>query len=71
MARQHNPLQQWKEAKQIASDYNMFIVEKDEQYLLYRKYPKPTFIGKRGSVEGIRVLVEKCAGSETAPKVAA
>lgn len=68
MARQHNPLQQWKEAQQIARDYNMFIVEKDEQYLLYRKYPKPTFIGKRGSVEGIRVLAEKCAGSTTETK---
>lgn len=63
MARQHNPLQQWKEAKQIASDYNMFIVEKGGQYLLYRKTPRPVLIGKRGSVEGIRSMVEKCAGS--------
>lgn len=66
MARQHNPLQQWKEAKQIASDYNMFIVEKGDAYLLYRKTPRPVYIGKRGSVEGIRTLVEKCAGSTTA-----
>lgn len=65
MARQHNTFQQWKEAKQIASDYNMFIVERGEQYLLYRKSPRPVYIGKRGSVEGIRALVEKCAGSTT------
>lgn len=66
MARQHNPLQQWKEAQHIARDYNMFIVEKDGQYLLYRKLAgRPLYLGKRGSVAGIRTLVEKCAGSKT------
>ena len=64
MAREHNPLQQWKEARQIASDYNMFIVEKDGEYMLYRKAPRTVYIGKRGSVEGIRTMVEKCAGSK-------
>lgn len=66
MARQHNPLQQWKEAQQIARDYNMFIVEKGDQYLLYRKQSsRPVYLGKRGSIPGIRTLVEKCAGSKT------
>lgn len=72
MARQHNPLQQWKEAQQIARDYNMYIVEKGEQYLLYRKLSgRPVFLGKRGSIPGIRTLVEKCAGSETSSRVSA
>lgn len=64
MAIQRTNSQAWKEAQQFCSDYNMFIVEKNEQYLLCRKYPRPTFIGKRGSVEGIRHLVEKAAGSK-------
>lgn len=65
MARQHNPMQQWKEAQQIALDYNMFIVQKGDKYLLYRKLAtRPLFLGQRGSVPGIRAFVEKCAGSK-------
>lgn len=72
MARQHNPLQQWREAQQIAADYNMFIVHKGDKYVLYRKLPtRPVYLGQRGSVSGIRALVEKCAGSETSTQAAA
>lgn len=71
MARQHNPLQQWKEAQQIARDYNMFISQKGDKYLLYRKTPsRPVYLGQSGSVSGIRTLVEKCSGS-TMDKAAA
>lgn len=66
MARRHNPVQQWKEATQFCKDYNMFIVEKSGKYHLYRRVEgsdKPTYLGNRGSVAGIRTMAEKCAGS--------
>lgn len=60
--RTHTPQQQFKEAKQIASDHNMFVVDKGDTFFLYRKAsPKPAFLGKRSSAEGIRTLVCRCA----------
>lgn len=62
MARQRDPRQVLKEAKQIALDHGMFVVERPGTYLLYREEkPANVFIGKRGSVEGIRALVARCA----------
>jgi hypothetical protein len=62
----HTPLQQLKEAKQIAKDHRMFIAEKKERagtlYLLYRAAtPRNIFLGKRVTPSGIRTLVSKCA----------
>lgn len=62
----HTPLQQLKEAKQIALDHGMFIAEKKERdttlYLLYRALtPRNAYLGKRSSPSGIRSLVAKCA----------
>lgn len=62
----HTPLQQLKQAKQIALDHGMFIAEKKERdttlYLLYRATtPRNTFIGRRSSPSGIRTLVTKAA----------
>lgn len=61
----HTPLQQLKEAKQIAKDHGMFVVErkaKDTEYLLYRALtPGNVFLGKRATPGGIRNLVAKCA----------
>lgn len=60
-----NPIQLLKEAKQIAQDHGMFVVErkgKDTEYLLFRALtPRNAFLGKRSSVSGIRSLVAKCA----------
>lgn len=61
-----NPLQQLKEAKQIAKDFGLFVVEKKTptgtDYLLYRSLePRNAFLGKRSSPSGIRGLVAKTA----------
>lgn len=66
MARQHSPLQQIKEAKQIARDHGMFVAEKRHgdttRYLLYRcAEPHNVLIGTRGTPEALRRLVARCA----------
>lgn len=66
MTRPRTPLQLVKEAKQIARDHQLFVVEKPDAkgiaYLLYREQqPTNTFIGRRRSPEGIRALVCKVA----------
>jgi len=67
MARQHSPLQQVKEARQIAKDSNLILAEKkigDQLvYFLYRiTGGGNVFIGKRSSPSGIRHFVGKVAG---------
>lgn len=62
MTRRHTPLQQFKEAQQIARDHNMFVVDKGDNFLLYRRAaPTNVYIGKRHSAAGIRALVCKAA----------
>ncbi len=62
MPKQRNPLQVLKEAKQIAVDHAMFVVEKSGKYLLYRKNPaRAIYLGARGSLNGIHALVMRCA----------
>lgn len=54
----HSPLQKLKEAKQIALDHDLFVVEKDEKYLLYRKLAlRNDFIGSRSTPEALRQFV--------------
>ena len=60
--RQHTPKQQFKEAQVIASEHNMFVVDKGDTFLLYRKATKPVFIGKRSSASALRSLVCTAAG---------
>lgn len=64
MTRRHSPLQQVKEAKQIARDHGLYVVEKRTttgiDYLLYRETGR-AYIGKRTSPAGIRSLVCKAA----------
>ena len=56
----HSPLQQIKEAKQIALDHGCFVVEKADKYLVYRKMPvKPVFLGARGTPASLRNFVCK------------
>ena len=67
MTRRHSPLQQLKEAKQIARDHGLFVIEKPDgrgntAYLLYREHrPGNVYIGRRNTPEGIRRLVCKAA----------
>ncbi len=67
--RRHTPLQQFREACQIAHDHNMFVVEKPARggegtdHILYRKTPvKPQRVGSRRDVGEFRRFVERCAG---------
>lgn len=67
MTRRHTPLQQVKEAKQIARDHGCFVVEKADPkgpvFLLYRQMPgHNVFIGRRTTPAGIRTLVCKATG---------
>ena len=62
MTRRHTPQQQFREAKQIAADHGLFIVEKAGEYIVYRRMPgQNTPIGKRSTVAGLRSLVGKAA----------
>lgn len=60
--RQHSPQQQFSEARQIAADHNMFVVDKGNRFLLYRKTPaRPVFLGMRTNASALRSLVCRCA----------
>lgn len=62
MARQHTPQQQFREAKQIAKDHGLFVVEKAGKFSLYRCNPqKHIYIGTRSTAETLRSLVCKAA----------
>lgn len=63
MARVHTPLQQYKEARQIAADNNMIVSEKGGRYSLYRKTSmRPVWLGSRTDIGEFRRFVERCAG---------
>lgn len=58
MTRRHGPIQQLKEAKQLARDHGCFVLERGDTYLLYRVQPGGNvLIGRRKSCAGIRRLV--------------
>lgn len=66
--RHYSALQQVKEAKQIAADHGMFVAEvktrESIDYVVYRRVPggQNQRLGKRGTPEGLRSFVSKCAG---------
>ena len=58
----HSPLQQIKEAKQIARDHGMYVVEKAGSFILYRKTDTGSVrIGARSTPGGLRQFVCRCA----------
>jgi len=60
--RKHSPLQQYKEARRIAADHNMFVVDKGSRYLLYRKTPtQAVYLGMRSDPSALRSFVCRCA----------
>lgn len=67
MTRRHSPLPQLKEAKQIARDHGLFVVERQDTrgittYLLYRgTSPRNTFVGRRRDIGALRAMVCKAA----------
>lgn len=62
MARLHTPLQQFKQACQIAKDHNMFVVDKGDRFIVYRKVPgRNVCLGECGSAEALFRKVSRCA----------
>lgn len=62
MTRRHSPLQQLKEAKQIAKDHGLFVIERGGAYLLYREQqPRNVYVGSRATPEALRAFVCKVA----------
>lgn len=59
--RQHSQRQQFREAQQIASDHGMFVVDKGDRFLLYRKADRPIYLGMRTSASTLRSFVTRCA----------
>lgn len=54
----HSPLQQLKEAKQIAHDYGCSVSERGGKYLVYRIVAgRPVYLGSRGTPETLRRFV--------------
>ncbi len=61
--RRHSPLQQFNQACQIAKDNNMFVVDKDGRYFVYRKLPdRNVCLGQCSSTETLFRKVSRCAG---------
>lgn len=60
--RTHSPQQKFKEARQIATDHGMFVVDKGGRFLLYRKTPaRAVFLGMRSDATALRSFVCRCA----------
>lgn len=62
MARRHTPLQQFKEAQEIAKTAGLFVLERGGKFQVYRKNPqKNIYLGTRATAEGLRQYVAKLA----------
>ena len=60
----HSPLQQLKEAKQIARDSGCQISERGGHYLVYRIVAgRPVYLGSRGTPETLRSFVRQVTTS--------
>lgn len=67
MTTRHTPLQQYKEAREIARANGMFVVEKSGRYLLYRQCsPRNVYLGFRSDIGDFRRFVETCAVQKSA-----
>lgn len=63
MARRHTPIEQYRQAKLIASDHNLLISERAAgRYMLFRKtQAKPVYLGQTSGAGGLFRLVSKFA----------
>lgn len=66
--RRHSSQEQVKQARQIAKDHNMFIVQKNERYFVYRVLPgsRNVCIGHCGNPATLFNKVSKAAMTEEA-----
>jgi hypothetical protein len=65
MVTRHSPVQQYRQALQIAKDNNMLVVEKDGRYIVYRKNPdnpaRNFYLGACSSAGALFKKVSSCA----------
>lgn len=66
MVARHTPQQQFKQACQIAKDHGMFVVDKGDHFLLYRKNPvRNVYLGEVKSADALFRKVSRCAASQS------
>ncbi|WP_234085341.1 hypothetical protein [Azonexus sp. R2A61] len=59
---QQTPIRAIKEARKMADEHGMLVIEKAGRFLLYRKLPhRNVYIGFRSDIEAFRRFVEACA----------
>jgi hypothetical protein len=62
MVTRHTPQQQFKQACQIAKDHGMFVVDKGDHFILYRKNPvRNICLGEVKSAAALFHKVSRCA----------
>lgn len=68
MTRRHTPIEQYRQAQQIAHDHNLLICPRaaqgngELQYVLYRKTAaRPIYLGRASGTNGLYRLVIKFA----------
>jgi hypothetical protein len=67
--KRHTGQQQFKQACQIAKDHGMFVVDKGDKFIVYRKTPiRNVCLGECGSAEALFRKVSRCANSQEAAR---
>jgi hypothetical protein len=64
--RRYSGLQQYNESLIMAKEHGLKIIQRPGRFLVYRVIkdaPRDIYIGSRGSVDGLRQLVERASGS--------
>lgn len=60
MTRRHTPIEQYRQAQQIARDHNLLISERPGgRYTCYRKAARPVYLGQAGGAAGLFRLVSR------------
>ena len=60
MTRRHTPIEQYRQAQQIARDHNLQISERPAgRYACYRIAPRPVYLGQAVGADGLFRLVSR------------
>jgi len=63
MTAPRTPQEHFEAARKIAQEHGMFVVDKGDRFLLFRRnVPRNVFLGKRSDPAALRRLVCKIAG---------
>jgi hypothetical protein len=61
--RYHSGIQKWKEIQTMTSEHNMFVLERSDGYIVYRKTEKGNVrLGRRRYIDDLHKFVKKLAG---------